>query len=238
MWEPEQLLELLNTPEGELESVKSGGYESHVVTFSKNVFIPVTNACRNNCAYCGFRSATPHIMSRDEVAKILESGKVHGCTEALFTFGERPESVEEINTKLKDWGYSSSTEYLRDLCEDAIEYGLLPHSNIGIYSEVDLQDLKSVNASMGLMLETASERLCEKGMPHEMSPGKRPEIRLKSIEAAGKLKIPFTTGLLIGIGETNTEILESLAVLRKIQDRYGHIQEIIIQNFVPHPGTP
>ncbi|MFQ5815729.1 MAG: 7,8-didemethyl-8-hydroxy-5-deazariboflavin synthase subunit CofG, partial [Candidatus Hydrothermarchaeaceae archaeon] len=237
MWKLEQLLDVLSTPRDKLTTIKPVGSNHKLVTFSKNVFIPVTNACRNKCAYCGFRSSTPRIMSRGEVAGILESGREHGCKEALFTFGEQPESVKEIRDELRSWGYSSSTEYLLGLCEDAIRYGLLPHSNIGVSTAEDLRALKDVNASMGLMLESASERLCGKGMPHEFSPGKRPDVRLKFIGEAGKLGIPFTTGLLIGIGETNVEIVESLMALRKIQDRYGHLQEVIIQNFTPRPGT-
>ncbi len=229
---------MLNTPSDKLSALKPDRINFRTVTFSKNVFIPVTNACRNKCAYCGFRSSTPRIMSRADVAKILESGKKHGCKEALFTLGEHPESVKEIKEDLRSWGYSSITEYLRDLCEDAIGYGLLPHSNIGVSTSEDLKTLKDVNASLGLMLESVSERLCGKGMPHELSPGKRPDVRLKFIGEAGKLKIPFTTGLLIGIGETNKEIIDSMKALRKLQDRHGHLQEIIIQNFVPHPGTP
>jgi 7,8-didemethyl-8-hydroxy-5-deazariboflavin synthase CofG subunit len=176
-------------------------------------------------------------MSRSEVARMLELGRDHNCKEALFTLGEQPESVREIRNELRKWGYSSIAEYLLDLCKDALKYGLLPHSNIGVSTPEDLRALKDVNASMGLMLESASERLCGEGMPHEFSPGKRPDIRLGFIEEAGKLGIPFTTGLLIGIGETDEEIVESLIALRKLHERFGHIQELIVQNFVPHPGT-
>lgn len=236
MREKEELLSALNTPDEGISALKR--VSTSTITFSKNVFIPLTNACRNRCGYCGFRSSTPTIMSRREVAGILEAGREHGCKEALFTLGEYPESVKSIRNELKSWGYSSTTEYLLDLCEDAIERGLPPHSNIGVSTIEDIKLLKDVNASMGLMLESASDRLCGRGMPHEFSPGKRPSARLRFIEEAGRLRIPFTTGLLIGIGETNEEIAESLMALRKLQDRYGHIQEVIIQNFVPHPGTP
>jgi 7,8-didemethyl-8-hydroxy-5-deazariboflavin synthase CofG subunit len=208
------------------------------VTYSKNVFIPLTNACRNRCAYCGFRSDKPYIMSRRGVQEILRSGRNEGCKEALFTFGEKPEVIPQIKNCLVEWGYSSIIEYLHDLCVDAIEYGLLPHSNPGIIEEEDMKALKEVNASLGLMLESSSERLCGKGMPHEYSPGKLPEERMKVMENAGKLEIPFTTGILVGIGETEEELLRSLEAIKKMNDEYGHIQEIIIQNFKPKPGTP
>ncbi len=237
MFNSDDLLEALNNPKAEPEIGRPESRNSESITFSKNVFIPVTNACRNICSYCNFRSSNPSIMDRRAVAKVLESGREHGCKEALFTFGERPEDVEKIKDNLTDWGYSSSTDYLLDLCEDAIGYGMLPHSNIGVVTKKELSSLKEVNASLGLMLESSSDRLCEKGMPHELSPGKRPRLRLDYIENAGKLQIPFTTGLLIGIGESNEEIIESLEALKKLHDRYGHIQELIIQNFVPHRGT-
>lgn len=207
------------------------------VTFSKNVFIPLTNACRNRCAYCGFRREKPEIMGGEEVITLLKKGAKQGCKEALFTFGERPEAHPEIKEQLEDWGYLSVIDYLYDLCLDAIERGLLPHSNPGSVSRNELKTLKEVNASMGLMLESASERLCQKGMPHEKSPGKAPKVRLKVLKEAGRLEIPFTTGILIGIGETDTEVEDSLKSIRKIQDRYGHIQELIIQNFRPKPDT-
>jgi len=209
-----------------------------VATFSRNVFIPLTNACRNRCAYCGFRSDDPWIMEREEVKRLLRAGAEAGCKEALFTFGERGETHESIRERLEEWGYGSMVEYLYDLCLDALELKLLPHSNPGFLSRQELKLLSQVNASMGLMLESSSERLCRPGMAHEKSPGKRPELRLQVIEEAGRLGVPFTTGLLIGIGETDREVEESLLALRRIQDRHGHIQEVIIQNFRPKEGTP
>ncbi len=228
------------------------------VTYSKNVFIPLTNACRNRCGYCGFRAARStgstrsaistrsavsarqdiHIMRKDQVRTLLKAGREHGCKEALFTFGERPESEPLIKDRLESWGYQSIIEYLYDLCEEAIDIGLLPHSNPGVIGEDELKLLKDVNASMGLMLESSSSRLCEKGMPHEFSPGKAPEKRIGVIEAAGRFKIPFTTGILIGIGETRDEITASLLAIKELDDRYHHIQEVIIQNFKPKPNTP
>ncbi len=207
------------------------------VTFSKNIFIPVSNACRNRCAYCGFVSDNPKILNAKQVKTILELGTKHGCKEALFTMGEKPESNEKIRKELKRMGYTSTLEYLYDLCRMALKYKLLPHSNIGTASREELKMLKEVNASLGLMLENSSERLCKKGMPHEKSPGKNPKLRIECIKNAGKLKIPFTTGLLIGIGETYNEIYDSLLCIKEIHERYDHIQEVIIQNFKPKKGT-
>jgi len=213
---------------------------NNTITFSRNVFIPLTNACRNRCKYCGFRarkSAEAYIMSKDEVLSLLKKGKRGKCTEALFTFGEHPEANRIIEKKLKKFGYGTFLEYLYELCEDALSLGLLPHTNAGILSMEELKTLKEVNASMGLMLESSSARLGEKGMPHESSPGKKPSERLKTIENAGRLKIPFTTGVLIGIGETKEEVEDSVLKIKAIHERYGHIQEIIIQNFKPKAGT-
>ncbi len=211
---------------------------ARTVTYSRNAFIPLTNACRNRCGYCGFRSDSPTIMERRKVVETLERARKMGCKEALFTFGERPEVYKEISVKLKSWGYSTALEYLYDLCLDAIRIGMLPHSNPGVVDRDELKALAEVNASMGLMLENVSDRLMSRGMPHEHSPGKRPELRMRVLEDAGKLRIPFTTGLLIGIGESEGEVMDSLRAIRAVNERYGNIQEVIIQNFKPHPGTP
>ncbi len=208
------------------------------VSYSKNVFIPLTNACRNKCGYCYFRSDNPRIMNKEDVLRTLIIGKKYNCKESLFTFGERPETHSKIEKFLKTHGYGSITEYLYELCEESLKIGLLPHTNAGIIGYEELKMLREVNASMGLMLENASVRLCKRGMPHEKSPGKNPKLRIKFIRWAGKLKIPFTTGLLIGIGETYEEILGSLLVIKKLSEKYGHIQEVIIQNFKPKEGTP
>jgi len=208
------------------------------VTYSRNVFIPLTNACRNACAYCGFRSSKPWIMSRREVESLLLEGVKHGCKEALFTFGEKPESNPAVGRQLHQWGYSNVLEYIYDLCLLALKHGLLPHSNPGVLTMDELKALKEVNASLGLMLENSSPRLCLKGMPHYHSPDKNPKLRLRTIRNAGKLRIPFTTGLLVGIGERMEEIEASLHDIAELHSRYGHIQEIIIQNFRPKKGTP
>ncbi|NVM03179.1 MAG: 7,8-didemethyl-8-hydroxy-5-deazariboflavin synthase CofG [Candidatus Helarchaeota archaeon] len=214
-----------------------------IVSFSKNIFIPLTNLCRNNCSYCGFRRSlnddSSYILEKEKVIEIVKKGFKYNCKEALFTFGEKPEiKYDKIRKLLKKWGYSSIIEYLRDLCKEVIKIGLLPHSNPGILEKEELEILKDVNASLGLMLENSSDKLCGKGGPHEFSPGKVPELRIRTIELAGKLKIPFTTGILVGIGETEEERIESLLTIKKIHEKYGHIQEIIIQNFIPQKNTP
>ncbi|MEM2907826.1 MAG: 7,8-didemethyl-8-hydroxy-5-deazariboflavin synthase CofG [Candidatus Hadarchaeales archaeon] len=207
------------------------------VTYSRNVFLPVTNLCRNRCWYCGFRqepgSGRARFMRPEEVAELLELAGEAGCSEALFTLGERPEVYGEVRRALGELGYKGMTDYLEDLCKLALSYGLLPHTNAGILSERELRQLRRWNASMGLMLECAAE------LPaHRESPGKDPKLRLETIETAGKLKIPFTTGLLIGIGESFEDRARSLLELMRIHEKYGHIQEIIVQPFVPKQGTP
>lgn len=207
------------------------------VTYSRNVFLPITNLCRNRCWYCGFRqepgSERAKFMRPEEVAELLELAKEAGCSEALLTLGEWPEVHEEARRALDELGYREMTDYLEDLCKLALSYGLLPHTNAGILSERKLRQLRRWNASMGLMLECAAE------LPaHRESPGKDPKLRLEMIEMAGKLKIPFTTGLLIGIGESFEDRARSLLELMRIHEKYGHIQEIIVQPFIPKPGTP
>ncbi|MBU7018434.1 MAG: 7,8-didemethyl-8-hydroxy-5-deazariboflavin synthase subunit CofG [Theionarchaea archaeon] len=209
-------------------------------TYSRNVFLPLTHVCRNACGYCIFRknvNQQNNILKKEKVYQMLEKAELCQCTEALFTFGEKPEVYPEIERELKEMGYTTIIEYLRDLCEYTVDKTMLfPHSNPGVLTKEDLITLKPVNASMGLMLETVSERLT-KTEAHMYSPGKHPALRLKTIEMAGELHIPFTTGILVGIGETDREIYESLQAIRNVQDRYGHIQEVIIQNFQPKPGT-
>jgi len=210
---------------------------SRVVTYSKNVFIPVTNMCRNHCGYCGFRrssdEAQAYIMQPAQIDEILKRGAKSGCTEALFTFGERPDEDAGYLRRLKAIGYDRTLDYLADLCRMAIKMGLLPHCNPGVLSYEELALLKPLNASMGLMLETTANL-----QAHKDCPGKIPEKRIESIANAGKLKIPFTTGLLVGIGETRADRLESLKIITELHRQSGHIQEVIIQNFTPKPGTP
>ena len=206
-----------------------------IVTYSKNVFIPVTNMCRNNCGYCGFRreigSAEAIIVSPDSVRDTLKKAAGLGCLEALFTYGDSPEDPRFFEA-LDKCGYHTLNDYVYDLCLGAIALGMLPHTNGGVISFEELKKLKEVNASMGLMLETTAE------LPaHRLSPMKRPGLRINFIENAGKLHIPFTTGILVGIGETPDDRIKSLETIRDIHKKYGHIQEVIVQNFVPKPGT-
>lgn len=210
--------------------------QPRIITYSRNVFIPLTNMCRNNCAYCGFKrepgDLRARIMPPADVEIILRRGVGSDCTEALFTFGEQPEKHAKYRKRLRSLGYESTLEYLMDLCRMAINMGLLPHCNPGVLTYKELEILKPLNASMGLMLETTAVLDA-----HRDSPGKEPRVRIRTIEDAGRLKIPFTTGLLIGIGETQNDRIESLLTIDELHHKYGHIQEVIIQNFTPKPGT-
>ena len=208
-----------------------------VVTFSRNIFIPVTNICRNACGYCGFRARTREaayvVRQQDFMTLLRQRG---AATEALFSAGESPERAQLspfFRKRLKDEGYSSLVAYTKHLCRLAIKHGLLPHCNLGVLTREELLELRDVNASMGLMLETTAELEV-----HTHSPGKDPVARLRMIEEAGELKIPFTTGLLIGIGESEEDRIRSLEAIRAVHERYGHIQEVIIQPFLPKLGTP
>lgn len=211
------------------------------ITYSKNVFLPLTNICRNDCGYCTFRREVGDpdailVMPPSEVLKTVQEADGYGCREALFTFGEQADETPQVSAALNDLGFQGMLEYLYYLCEKTLQKtSLLPHSNPGVLGKSELKMLREVNASMGLMLENVSPRLME-SPAHQKSPGKDPQLRIETIENAGKLKIPFTTGLLIGIGETVEERVDSLLEIRRIQDKYGHIQEIIIQNFKSKPG--
>jgi FO synthase subunit 1 len=209
--------------------------QRRVITFSRNVFLPLTTVCINRCGYCCFRTSVQEgcVVPPGEVLRTLDAGAALGCTEALFTFGERPGAVPGFSAELGKIGYTDILDYVYDLSLAAIERGLLPHTNAGILTYDELDRLREVNASMGLMLETTAD------VPaHRNSPGKKPAVRIEMIEDAGKLSIPFTTGVLIGIGETIEDREESFQVIRDLHSRYGHIQEVIVQNFCPKPGTP
>ena len=214
------------------------------VTYSKKVFIPLTNLCRDYCGYCTFRKDADqpgaHTMTPDEVIAVAEAGARLGCKEALFSLGDRPEAIfPQMRDTLARLGHRTTLGYLTEMCERVLkETGLLPHANPGLMGRKDLERLREFNASMGLMLETTSERLTMIGMPHDNAPDKRPALRLKTIEEAGRLRIPFTTGILIGIGETLDERLDALFAIRGLHDRYGHIQEVIVQNFRAKPDIP
>ncbi|MBC7110113.1 MAG: 7,8-didemethyl-8-hydroxy-5-deazariboflavin synthase subunit CofG [Archaeoglobi archaeon] len=205
------------------------------ITFSKNVFIPLTNICRNRCHYCGFRRSPEDrdavLMSSDEVERTLR--RKGDATEALFTMGEGADEFEEVRKRLEEFGFDSMVDYVVEMNRIAVENGLLPHTNMGILSFDELKKLKKWNASMGLMLETSA--IIE---AHRESPGKAPELRIQMIENAGKLKIPFTTGILVGIGESWKDRIESLRIIAELHRKYGHIQEVIIQGFSPKRGTP
>ena len=215
-----------------------------VVTYSRKVFIPLTMLCRDRCHYCAFakpprRVARPYLTPEEAVA-IAEAGRRLGCKEALFTLGDRPEDrYPEARAWLEERGFRSTLDYLRAVAIRVIEEtGLLPHLNPGVMRYEELARLKHVSASMGLMLESSSDRLLGRGMPHHGSPDKVPAVRLRTIEDAGRLAIPFTTGILVGIGETLRERAGSLLAIREVHRRYRHVQEVIVQNFVPKPGTP
>lgn len=207
------------------------------ITYSRNVFIPVTDLCRNRCGYCSFRRdpERARVISRSEAVRLLARGAKAGCSEALFSFGESPWEVpgfEGIMATAKT-DRLDLMDYLVELCELALEMGLLPHTNAGVLAEEDLRLLAPYNASMGLMLETTA-----RVRAHESSPGKSPELRLEHIAQAGRLKIPFTTGILLGIGESENDRKESLEAIADLHRTYDHIQEVIIQPLDPKPGTP
>ncbi len=214
-----------------------------VVTYSRKVFIPLTMLCRDHCHYCTFAKPPARLeapfLSPEEVVAIAEAGRRAGCKEALFTLGDRPERRYDVaRTWLEERGYASTLDYVRAMAIHVIERtGLLPHLNPGVMSYAEMARLKHVAPSMGLMLETSSERLSRRGGPHFGSPDKVPAVRLRTIEDAGRLAIPFTTGILVGIGETARERVESLFAIRELHRRYGHVQEVIVQNFRAKPGT-
>ena len=214
------------------------------MTFSAKVFVPLTNLCRDYCGYCTFRRdpGEPGALSMtpEQVLALTRAGERLGAKEALFSLGDRPEAIfPEYREFLNRMGHSTTLGYLRQVCELVTkETGLLPHANPGLMGERDLSALREVNVSMGIMLETLSERLLGPGLAHDRAPDKVPSRRLRTIGLAGKLAIPFTTGILIGIGETHAERVHALMAIRELHERYGHIQEVIVQNFRRKPGIP
>ncbi|MGB9073052.1 MAG: 7,8-didemethyl-8-hydroxy-5-deazariboflavin synthase CofG [Terriglobales bacterium] len=219
-------------------------FKPGVVTYSRKVFIPLTNLCRDYCGYCTFRRdpAEPgaHTMTPDEVMQVVRAGERMGCTEALFSLGDKPELLfPEMRDTLRRLGHKSTLGYLEAICEKVLrESSLLPHPNPGLMSAEWIERLSRVAPSLGLMLETTSERLLGKGAAHDNAPDKEPAKRLRVIEEAGRQGVPFTTGILIGIGETIEERVDSLFAIRDLHQKYGHIQEVIIQNFRAKSGTP
>ena len=214
-----------------------------LMSYSRKVFIPLTHLCRDVCHYCTFaerpRAGKPAYLSADEVLAIARAGAAAGCTEALFTLGDKPElRYRAAREALDALGHETTIDYLQAMCALVLrETGLLPHANPGVMSRSEIAGLRTVTASQGIMLESLSARLCEPGGVHYGSPDKRPEARLETLRLAGELKVPFTTGILIGIGETRAERLEALFAIRDLHRRYGHIQEVIVQNFRAKQGT-
>jgi len=214
-----------------------------IVSYSRKVFIPLTKLCRDVCHYCTFANLPSKgaraYLTRDEVLAIARAGQAANCTEALFTLGDKPElRFRAAREELKTLGHPTTLSYLAEMAGLVFaETGLLPHLNPGVLTREDIEMLRPVSVSMGLMLETAAPRLSEKGGPHHGSPDKYPAARLESIENAGRAAVPFTSGILIGIGETRRERIEALLALRDSHDRHGHIQEIIVQNFRAKPDT-
>jgi 7,8-didemethyl-8-hydroxy-5-deazariboflavin synthase CofG subunit len=219
-------------------------FKPGIITYSRKVFLPLTNLCRDYCGYCTFRrdpgQAGAHTMTPDEVLVVAHAGEKLGCTEALFSLGDKPELLfPEMREGLRHLGYKSTLHYLEAMCELVLrETSLLPHPNPGLLSAEWIERLAAFSPSMGLMLETMNTSLLESGAAHHDAPDKVPAKRLRTIEEAGKQRVPFTTGLLIGIGETPEDRVETLLAIRDLHDRYGHIQEVIIQNFRAKASIP
>jgi FO synthase len=214
-----------------------------LISYSRKVFIPLTHLCRDVCHYCTFaerpRAGQPAYLSPDQVLAIARAGQAAGCTEALFTLGDKPElRYQTAREALAALGHETTISYLTAMCGLVLrETGLLPHANPGVMTREEIAGLRAVTASQGIMLESTSERLCEKGGVHYGSPDKHPAVRLETIRLAGELKVPFTTGILIGIGETREERIEALQAIRDLHEAHGHIQEVIVQNFRAKPDT-
>jgi FO synthase len=227
--------------DGASESVRRG--KGDVVSFSKNIFIPLTNLCRDRCAYCTFavqpESPDAKTYTLSEVREAVEGGMRAGCIEALMCLGDKPEKAyRQHRDFLAERGLSRTSEYIVQACELTLQLGMLPHTNAGILSALEMTELRRVNASLGLMLETTSQRMRAKGGAHYYAPDKEPAVRIRMHEEAGELNIPFTSGLLLGIGENDVERVDTLLVIAGLAERYGHIQEVIVQPFHPKPDTP
>ena len=216
-------------------------FKGRSVSYSRKVFIPLTHLCRDYCGYCTFRAdpqaGVQPYMTPDDVLAVAEAGRRSGCKEALFSLGDQPERIfPEAREFLKALGFESTLEYLAAMCELVLEKtGLLPHSNPGLMGAGDLRRLRDTNVSVGLMLESASPRLGRPGGPHWRAPDKVPSVRLRTIENAGRLSMAFTTGILIGIGETPEERVDALLAIRAAHEKHGHIQEVIVQPFRAKP---
>ncbi|MEK6966289.1 MAG: 7,8-didemethyl-8-hydroxy-5-deazariboflavin synthase subunit CofG [Thermoproteota archaeon] len=229
--------ELFNTAQ-----ILRNNNKKNIVTFSKKAFFNVVNLCRDICSYCTYKAEPGEsklsMMNKDDVLQLAQIAKKYRCVEALFVTGERPEErYDDARKWLKNNGFFNTAEYLVYCSEIALENGLFPHTNAGNLTKEEMKELRKTNPSMGLMLENSSERLAEKNMPHHFAPSKKPDARLHVLENAGELGIPMTTGILVGIGETENEIIESIFAIKKIHERFGNIQEVILQNFQPKDDT-
>jgi 7,8-didemethyl-8-hydroxy-5-deazariboflavin synthase CofG subunit len=243
-------LKLIDCPDDDLPELLVAArtakerFKPGVITYSRKVFLPLTNLCRDYCGYCTFRrdpgEAGAHTMTPDEVLSVARQGEKLGCTEALFSLGDKPElAFPEMRETLHHLGYKSTLHYLEAMCELVLrETSLLPHPNPGLLSAEWISRLAAASPSMGLMLETTNEKLLRPGAAHDNAPDKLPAKRLRTIEDAGKQSVPFTTGLLIGIGESLKDRVDTLVVIRDLHERYGHIQEVIVQNFRVKPNIP
>src|SRR5271169_5615089 len=237
---------LIECPDSDLDAMLSAAAalrdqgKGRDVTYSRKVFLPITNLCRDRCTYCTFRKDPGDpgawTMMPDEIAEWSRRGAELGCKEALMCLGDKPEvAFKEYRETLATLGVRTTIEYVGRACEIAIAEGLLPHTNAGLMTSDEMRALRPLNVSMGLMLENVSPRLRAKGGVHQWAPDKDPALRIRMTEEAGGLKIPFTSGILIGIGENNVERAQSLVAIRDIHERHGHIQEVIIQNFRAKP---
>jgi len=217
-------------------------FKNETVTFSKKAFFNIVNLCKDTCSYCTYKAEPGDVklslMSKKQISELLQLAKKYKCVEALFVTGEQPEQkYPEAREWLKKNGFKSTTEYLIHSSELALELGLFPHTNAGNLNFDEMKELKKTNVSMGIMLENVSERLTERGMPHYLAASKRPKTRLAILENSGKLKIPMTTGILVGIGETIEEVIDSIFAIKQLHQKYGNIQEVILQNFQPKQDT-
>jgi 7,8-didemethyl-8-hydroxy-5-deazariboflavin synthase len=224
-------------------TIRNKNHTSDIITYSRKVFVDLTNLCRDSCSYCTYKKdpndKAAKMMMPSQVLALAELGKKFNCTEALMVTGERPEQkYVQVKDWLKNLGYTSTIEYIAEISDKILKKtGLLPHTNAGTLTKKEMSLLKKTNVSLGMMLESSSARLGQKKMPHYHAPSKDPKIRIRTLEDAGQLRIPFTTGLLLGIGEYAEEIVDSLFVIKEINEKYGHIQEVILQNFMPKVGT-
>ena len=216
-------------------------FKGNIVTFSSKVFINITNLCRDTCTYCTYKKepdSTVTFMEPEKVRSLARLAKKQGCTEALIVAGERPEEKYSIARRwLDENGFASTPDYAAFCSQIALEEGIFAHTNVGNLEYKEMLKLKNTNPSIGLMLENSSPRLGEKNMPHHLAKSKDPKARIAVINDAGRAKIPTTTGILLGIGENEEETVRSLEKIRELHKRHGHIQEVIIQNFVPKPQT-